>query len=130
MMSGAGILAATYNKHTKVAVKTMKPGSMSVSAFLEEANLMKGLQHDKLVRLHAVVTREEPIFIITEFMEKGAAGLHGVGHGGAGGGAGGGCGDRDRDRRGPVPPVGEHGSCWAAARLSAMLCLQGACWTS
>lgn len=85
-MNGAGIPAATYNKHTKVAVKTMKPGSMSVSAFLEEANLMKSLQHDKLVRLHAVVTREEPIYIITEFMEKGAAGLHGVGRGGAGGG--------------------------------------------
>lgn len=49
----------------------MKPGSMSVEAFMEEANLMKKLQHDKLVRLNAVVTEEEPIFIITEFMEKG-----------------------------------------------------------
>ena len=63
--------AATYNKHTKVAVKTMKPGSMSVESFLAEANLMKTLQHDKLVKLHAVVT-EEPIYIITEFMAKGA----------------------------------------------------------
>uniref|UniRef100_A0A8C3CHZ2 Tyrosine-protein kinase n=1 Tax=Cairina moschata TaxID=8855 RepID=A0A8C3CHZ2_CAIMO len=73
---GAGqfgeVWMATYNKHTKVAVKTMKPGSMSVSAFLEEANLMKTLQHDKLVKLHAVVTKEEPIYIITEFMEKGS----------------------------------------------------------
>ncbi|XP_030358937.1 tyrosine-protein kinase HCK isoform X1 [Strigops habroptila] len=73
---GAGqfgeVWMATYNKHTKVAVKTMKPGSMSVDAFLQEANLMKTLQHDKLVRLHAVVTREEPIYIITEFMEKGS----------------------------------------------------------
>lgn len=49
----------------------MKPGSMSVEAFLMEANLMKTLQHDKLVRLNAVVTKEEPIYIITEFMEKG-----------------------------------------------------------
>lgn len=49
----------------------MKPGSMSVEAFMAEANLMKSLQHDKLVRLHAVVTKEEPIYIITEFMEKG-----------------------------------------------------------
>ena len=65
------LLSATYNKHTKVAVKTMKPGTMSVEAFLGEANLMKALQHDKLVRLNAVVTMEEPIFIITEFMEKG-----------------------------------------------------------
>ncbi|XP_065502079.1 tyrosine-protein kinase HCK isoform X2 [Caloenas nicobarica] len=73
---GAGqfgeVWMATYNKHTKVAVKTMKPGSMSVDAFLEEANLMKTLQHDKLVKLHAVVTKEEPIYIITEFMDKGS----------------------------------------------------------
>lgn len=73
---GAGqfgeVWMATYNKHTKVAVKTMKPGSMSVEAFLMEANLMKSLQHDKLVRLNAVVTKEEPIYIITEYMEKGS----------------------------------------------------------
>ncbi|KAJ8397600.1 hypothetical protein AAFF_G00435990 [Aldrovandia affinis] len=72
---GAGqfgeVWMATYNKHTLVAVKTMKPGSMSVEAFLAEANLMKTLQHDKLVRLNAVVT-EEPIYIITEYMEKGS----------------------------------------------------------
>lgn len=49
----------------------MKPGSMSVEAFMMEANLMKSLQHDKLVRLNAVVTKEEPIYIITEYMEKG-----------------------------------------------------------
>lgn len=42
-----------------------------MEAFLAEANLMKTLQHDKLVKLHAVVT-EEPIYIITEFMAKGA----------------------------------------------------------
>ncbi|XP_029330568.1 tyrosine-protein kinase HCK isoform X2 [Mus caroli] len=72
---GAGqfgeVWMATYNKHTKVAVKTMKPGSMSVEAFLAEANLMKSLQHDKLVKLHAVVS-QEPIFIVTEFMAKGS----------------------------------------------------------
>ncbi|CAL9703530.1 unnamed protein product [Knipowitschia caucasica] len=73
---GAGqfgeVWMATYNKHTKVAVKTMKPGTMSVEAFMMEANLMKSLQHDKLVRLNAVVTIEEPIYIITEYMEKGS----------------------------------------------------------
>ncbi|XP_040291042.1 tyrosine-protein kinase HCK [Bufo bufo] len=73
---GAGqfgdVWLATYNGHTQVAVKTMKPGTMSPEAFLEEANLMKTLQHDRLVRLHAVVTQEEPIYIITEYMEKGS----------------------------------------------------------
>ncbi|XP_053555272.1 tyrosine-protein kinase HCK [Bombina bombina] len=73
---GAGqfgdVWLATYNGHTQVAVKTMKPGTMSTGAFLEEANLMKSLQHPRLVRLHAVVTEDEPIYIITEYMEKGS----------------------------------------------------------
>lgn len=62
--------AGFYNGHTKVAVKNLKQGSMSPSAFLAEANLMKNLQHPRLVRLYAVVTKE-PIYIITEYMEKG-----------------------------------------------------------
>lgn len=65
------LFAAYYNNSTKVAVKTLKPGTMSVEAFLEEANLMKTLQHDRLVRLYAVVTKIEPIYIITEFMANG-----------------------------------------------------------
>ncbi|XP_066431114.1 tyrosine-protein kinase Lck [Eleutherodactylus coqui] len=60
-----------YNKHTKVAIKSLKQGAMPPTAFLAEANLMKQLQHPRLVRLHAVVT-EEPIFIVTEFMENGS----------------------------------------------------------
>lgn len=59
-----------YNGHTKVAVKSLKQGSMSPDAFLAEANLMKQLQHQRLVRLYAVVT-QEPIYIITEYMENG-----------------------------------------------------------
>lgn len=54
-----------------MAVKTLKPGTMSAEAFLEEANLMKTLQHDRLVRLYAVITKTEPIYIIAEFMANG-----------------------------------------------------------
>lgn len=43
---------------------------MEPEAFLQEANLMKQLQHERLVRLHAVVTKE-PILIVTEFMING-----------------------------------------------------------
>lgn len=53
-----------------MAVKSLKQGSMSPDAFLAEANLMKQLQHPRLVRLYAVVT-QEPIYIITEYMENG-----------------------------------------------------------
>lgn len=63
--------SAYYNNTTKVAVKTLKQGTMTAQAFMEEANVMKTLQHDRLVRLYAVVTRTEPIYIITEFMANG-----------------------------------------------------------
>ncbi len=68
---GFFLFAAYYNNSTKVAVKTLKPGTMSAEAFLEEANLMKTLQHDRLVRLYAVVTKIEPIYIIAEYMANG-----------------------------------------------------------
>ncbi|XP_040204271.1 tyrosine-protein kinase Blk-like [Rana temporaria] len=60
-----------YNNNMKVAIKTLKEGSMSPMAFLEEANLMKTLRHDKLVQLFAVVTKE-PIYIVTEYMVNGS----------------------------------------------------------
>lgn len=53
-----------------MAIKTLKPGTMSPEAFLQEAQIMKKLRHDKLVPLYAVVS-EEPIYIVTEFMGKG-----------------------------------------------------------
>ncbi|XP_059212150.1 tyrosine-protein kinase Blk [Centropristis striata] len=59
-----------YKNNQKVAIKTLKEGTMEPEAFLQEANLMKQLQHERLVRLHAVVTKE-PILIVTEFMVNG-----------------------------------------------------------
>ncbi|XP_062068926.1 tyrosine-protein kinase Blk [Lepus europaeus] len=59
-----------YKNNVKVAIKTLKEGTMSPEAFLGEANLMKTLQHERLVRLYAVVTRE-PIYIVTEYMARG-----------------------------------------------------------
>ena len=55
-----------------MAIKTLKEGTMSPGAFLEEAQLMKKLRHDKLVRLYAVCSQEEPIYIITELMCNGS----------------------------------------------------------
>uniref|UniRef100_A0A8C5CIB6 Tyrosine-protein kinase n=1 Tax=Gadus morhua TaxID=8049 RepID=A0A8C5CIB6_GADMO len=59
-----------YKGRQKVAIKTLKEGTMEPAAFLQEANLMKKLKHDRLVHLHAVVTME-PILIVTEFMCNG-----------------------------------------------------------
>ncbi|XP_061751583.1 tyrosine-protein kinase Lck isoform X2 [Nerophis ophidion] len=60
-----------HNNNRKVAVKVLKIGSMSAEAFLEEANMMKNLQHPRLVRLFAVVS-QEPIYIVTEYVENGS----------------------------------------------------------
>ncbi|XP_067883523.1 tyrosine-protein kinase fyna isoform X2 [Heterodontus francisci] len=67
----ADVWYGTWNGTTKVAVKTLKPGTMSPESFLEEAQIMKKLRHDKLVQLYAVVS-EEPIYIVTEYMSKGS----------------------------------------------------------
>lgn len=45
---------------------------MSPEAFLQEAQVMKKLRHEKLVQLYAVVS-EEPIYIVTEYMSQGDA---------------------------------------------------------
>lgn len=55
-----------------VAVKTLKQGTMSPEAFLEEARIMHRLRHPKLVQILAVCSVGEPIWIVTELMVKGA----------------------------------------------------------
>eukprot|EP00123_Amoebidium_parasiticum_P013343 comp21903_c0_seq2/m.31439 comp21903_c0_seq2/g.31439 ORF comp21903_c0_seq2/g.31439 comp21903_c0_seq2/m.31439 type:complete len:397 (-) comp21903_c0_seq2:888-2078(-) len=61
-----------WNGKTEVAVKMLKPGSANQEEFLKEATVMKQIQHDKLIKLFAVVTKSEPMLLITEYMSKGA----------------------------------------------------------
>ena len=61
-----------WNGTTEVAVKALKPGIMDTKEFFEEAALMKKLKHPKVIRLYAVCTKEEPIYIITELMKHGS----------------------------------------------------------
>lgn len=58
-----------WNKTTPVAIKTLKAGTMTQQAFLAEAQIMKQCRHDKLVRLYAVCSKEEPIYIVTELLK-------------------------------------------------------------
>lgn len=66
------VWSGMWKESVKVAVKMLKPGTMSPREFLEEAQVMKKLRHPKLVQLYAVCTREEPIYIVTELMTKGS----------------------------------------------------------
>jgi abelson tyrosine-protein kinase 1 len=44
---------------------------MKVDDFLREANLLKKLKHKNLVQLIGMCTRDDPFYIIMEFMEGG-----------------------------------------------------------
>lgn len=55
-----------------VAVKTLREGTMSTQAFLQEAAIMKKFRHNRLVALYAVCSQEEPIYIVQEYMSKGS----------------------------------------------------------
>lgn len=80
-----------YRGQTQVAIKTLKPGSMTVSAFLQEAAIMRRYRHEKLVPLYGVCSigntfkiivvnfnsmssllLGQPLLIITEYMSKGS----------------------------------------------------------
>eukprot|EP00117_Sycon_ciliatum_P003387 scpid88513/ scgid8203/ Tyrosine-protein kinase Src42A; Tyrosine-protein kinase Src41 len=61
-----------WNRTTPVAIKTLKAGTMAREAFLEEAQIMKRLRHEKLIQLYAVCSVHEPIMIITELMKNGS----------------------------------------------------------
>uniref|UniRef100_A0A1I8JR08 non-specific protein-tyrosine kinase n=1 Tax=Macrostomum lignano TaxID=282301 RepID=A0A1I8JR08_9PLAT len=60
-----------WNSTTRVAVKTLKPGTMDAKDFLREAQTMKRLRHPNLIQLYAVCTQDEPIYIVTELMKHG-----------------------------------------------------------
>ena len=57
-----------WNNKTRVAIKTLTPGTMESEAFRLEAAKMKMLRHEKLVQLLGVCTDREPLYIIYEFM--------------------------------------------------------------
>ncbi|XP_043249687.1 tyrosine-protein kinase Btk29A isoform X3 [Colletes latitarsis] len=55
-----------------VAVKMMKGGTMSEDDFIEEAKVMTKLQHQNLVQLYGVCSKDRPIYIVTEYMRHGS----------------------------------------------------------
>ncbi|XP_062909163.1 tyrosine-protein kinase ITK/TSK-like [Mobula hypostoma] len=58
------------NQH-KVAIKTIREGAMSEEDFIEEAQIMMKLSHEKLVQLYGVCNQDSSIFLVFEYMEHG-----------------------------------------------------------
>ncbi|CAH1959824.1 unnamed protein product [Acanthoscelides obtectus] len=61
-----------WKNNIEVAVKTLREGTMSTSAFLQEAAIMKKFRHKRLVALYGVCSEQEPIYIVQEYMTKGS----------------------------------------------------------
>ncbi|GAB6031351.1 hypothetical protein CHUAL_009137 [Chamberlinius hualienensis] len=57
-----------------VAIKTLKPGSSDKARmdFLSEASIMGQFDHPSVIFLQGVVTKSNPVMIITEYMENGS----------------------------------------------------------
>eukprot|EP00117_Sycon_ciliatum_P011221 scpid70094/ scgid12797/ Tyrosine-protein kinase ABL1; Abelson murine leukemia viral oncogene homolog 1; Abelson tyrosine-protein kinase 1; Proto-oncogene c-Abl; p150 len=73
---GGGQYGEVYKAHWKsfnrvVAVKTFKEDTMQADEFLKEASVMKQVKHKNLVQLLGVCTREQPFFIVAEYMPYG-----------------------------------------------------------
>ncbi|KAM4842730.1 tyrosine-protein kinase Srms [Thomomys bottae] len=54
-----------------VAVKVIKSADMKLADLSKEIEALKSLRHERLVRLCAVCSAGEPVFIVTELMGKG-----------------------------------------------------------
>ncbi|XP_051832724.1 tyrosine-protein kinase Srms isoform X1 [Antechinus flavipes] len=54
-----------------VAIKIIKSADMKLDDFTKEIQNLKNLKHEKLIRLHAVCSIGEPVYIVTELMRKG-----------------------------------------------------------
>eukprot|EP00045_Choanoeca_perplexa_P017029 m.238854 g.238854 ORF g.238854 m.238854 type:complete len:876 (-) comp17431_c0_seq2:1743-4370(-) len=61
-----------YKGTTDVAIKMMKPGSMSEDDFIAEAQVMMKFRHKNLVDLLGVCTSIKPIYLVTELMTNGS----------------------------------------------------------
>jgi Eph receptor B1 len=63
-----------FVQDSDVAIKTLKPGSTEKARcdFLTEASIMGQFEHPNVIYLQGVVTRSNPVMIITEYMENGS----------------------------------------------------------
>ncbi|OCT62509.1 hypothetical protein XELAEV_18043591mg [Xenopus laevis] len=61
-----------WNDKYEVAIKTLKQDNINESDFKKEVEVLKGLCHRNLIKLYAVCSIEDPVYIVTELMSKGS----------------------------------------------------------
>jgi serine/threonine protein kinase len=72
---GAGqyseVWEAYWKENTPIAVKMLQSGTLSTKEFLQEAHLLRNLQHQNLIQVYAICTATDSAFFVTEFMKYG-----------------------------------------------------------
>lgn len=59
-----------------VAVKIQRPDTVKMAAFLDEAQILKTLDHPNIVKLLAVCNTKEPVYLVTEYLTNGRLSLY------------------------------------------------------
>ncbi len=69
-----GVFKLPEHEDKKVAIKTLKAGTSDKNRldFLTEASIMGQFYNPNVIYLEGVVTKSNPIMIVTEFMENGS----------------------------------------------------------
>lgn len=72
----AEVWLAKWNGTKEVAVKMQKMDCVSTAAFLDEAQILKTLQHPNIIGLLGVCTEREPVYLLLEHMINGRLSLY------------------------------------------------------
>ncbi|XP_052784224.1 tyrosine-protein kinase SRK3-like isoform X1 [Mya arenaria] len=71
----ADVWEAKWN-HQDVAVKIQRQDTVKMAAFLDEAQILKTLDHPNILKLLAVCCVKEPVYLVTEYLENGRLSLY------------------------------------------------------
>ncbi|XP_046548135.1 tyrosine-protein kinase SRK2-like isoform X2 [Haliotis rubra] len=72
----AEVWLGKWNSSKEVAVKMQKQDCVSTAAFLDEAQVLKTLQHPNIINILGVCCENEPIYLLTEYMLNGRLSLY------------------------------------------------------
>lgn len=59
-----------------MAVKIQRPDTVKMAAFLDEAQILKTLDHPNILKLLAVCSEKEPVYLVTEYLTNGRLSLY------------------------------------------------------
>jgi serine/threonine protein kinase len=68
--------SGSWHSSRQVAIKIQKREAVTTSAFLDESQILKQLQHQNVINLLAVSSETEPIYLLTDYMPNGRLSMY------------------------------------------------------